>query len=154
MGRPGACLRVLRLPFSFDESALHADVAANEGLSAALPEIPLTSTLFLLGIRWTEPNRVLSLGRLRSRKLFQSFEENGEVFLVLTELARGGLFEVADPFLKLLVVGCSPTDLYEGAHDLNVHGNRSLTAKDAGKHRNTLLSEDIWLIAATAMSVS
>lgn len=35
-------------------------------------------------------------------------------------------------------------------HDLDVHSNRSIAAKDPGEHCDSLLSEDVRLVAAAA----
>jgi len=73
-----------------------------------------------------------------------------KLLVVLAQTRPDVQFHLIEPLLKLLKRASGTSQLHERPHDLNVHRDGPVAAKNAGEHRHALLREDVWLIAASA----
>jgi hypothetical protein len=91
--------------------------------------------------------------RRRRDELPQCLEDLAKLLVVLTQARADVQFHLIEPLLELLEGTGNAPQLDERTHDLDVHGDRSVTAKDAGEHCHALLREDVGLIAAAAPAI-
>lgn len=76
----------------------------------------------------------------------------GAGLLVVLAQARPNVeFHLIEPLLKLFERAGGTPQLHERPHDLDVHGDCPVAAKDSRQHRHSLLREDEGPLAPTAM---
>ncbi|MGC1164490.1 MAG: hypothetical protein WA862_00125 [Solirubrobacterales bacterium] len=97
-----------------------------------------------------EPDRALRPGRRRDQ-LPQRFEDLTKLLVVLAQTRPNVQFHLIEAPLQALKGARDTPQFDERSHDLDVHGNSSITAKNAREHRHPLLGEDQRTLAATAV---
>lgn len=81
----------------------------------------------------------------------ENSEDLVQLLVVLVEPLSHSSLKLVQPFRERRVGAGNAAELDEGPHDLDVHGDRSIAAKDAGEHRDSLLGENQRTLSPTSV---
>ena len=85
-----------------------------------------------------KPDLAIMVGATRREELSDSFEEMGDGLV----MARESAFELGELGGEFLLVEEDITQLYEGPHNRDGHGDGSWTAEHAGEHGHALFGKN------------